>query len=244
MLAGFYGGNTMQRVALLLDAPRRLERYFKRERRERSQDDLFALWPLRMIIVAAGLVLGVLGCGFDAPSEKAAVITGDTLVSSRSATGIIGPSVDVLTSFALDYMYNRMVSADAIAEWYFVDAVFAPFSYDGRLYPPEDTRSWVEPVEPLSQTTREKLEGMGFTVCNLGEDTHTYCDEVAKVGVHDHVFLGLGEPQRLSEYRWSFDVGFGVMARSGVSIGGARIVIQSHQGAWSLSDARTLWVDH
>jgi hypothetical protein len=215
----------------------RRKRYASPPRRSRS--------GVIMAFAAAATI--VPGCWSDARDDRAAEIAREALVSSERTTGGGDPSAAVLAGFALEYLFDRMVSedeAEETMEWYFVDAAFAPFAYDGRLYPPEDTRAWVQRVEPLSQADREKLEGIGFTICNLGDNTYIYCDGVAEVGIHDHLFLGIGEVRRLSERRWYFDVGFGVMARSGVSIGGARIAMRSHNGAWVLTSVRTLWVDH
>lgn len=198
--------------------------------------------------IAAIAVFGTMlpGCGSEARGERTAERTRDELVSSEWTTGDGKPGMAVLASFALEYLLGTLTEDEraGITDWYFVDAVFAPFAYDGRLYPPEDTRGWVERVEPLSQATRDKLEGMGFTVCNNGEDVGIYCDAVAEVGVHDHLFIGIGELRRLSEGMWSFDLGFGAYSRWGGATGGARVSVRWEDDAWSLSRAETLWVDH
>ncbi len=198
--------------------------------------------------MAAIAVFGTIlpGCGSEARGERAAERPRDALVSLEWTTGDGEPDMAVLASFALEYLLGTLTEdeREGITEWYFVDAVFAPFAYDGRLYPPEDTRGWVERVEPLSVATRDKLEGMGFTVCNSGEDVADYCDAVAEVGVHDHLFIGIGELRRSSERMWSFDLGFGAYSRWGGATGGARVLIRRGDDAWSLSRSQTLWVDH
>jgi hypothetical protein len=201
--------------------------------------------PFRGSAAIAALAMVLSGCGSNASNEKTAATARDLLVSSEGTTRDGEPGMAVLASFALEFVLHAIMlddEEDTIAQRYFVDAVFAPFAYDGRQYPPEATRAWVEQTEPLSRATRKDLEEIGFTVCNPDHDTERYCDEI--VEPHEHLFLGIGERRRVSESRWSFDFGFGVMARSGTETGGARISIRSHEGAWLMTSASALWIDH
>jgi len=193
----------------------------------------------------AALAMVLPGCVPDAPGEAAPGMEVDSRASAEGPIGDGEPSMAVLASFALDLVLYGVVTEDeedAIAQWYFVDAMFAPYAHDGRQYPPEDTRGWVEREEPLTLRTRTELERLGLTVCEVGSKGAP-CEDLLTSGESYFALIGIGETRRASENRWSFDFGFVVGSPSGSMTGAARIGIRSQEGAWLLTSATTLWLD-